>query len=90
MKKFIQWLAKKFNANISTVITETVVKEVEKVVEKEVIKEVPVFDGEVVRGNLTVEGNLVVEGYLEVYGTVTAKEGMGAYGVKAKIECLKK
>ena len=84
MKKFIQWLAKKFNANIT--IKETIVK----VVEKEVIKEVPVFDGEVVRGNLTVEGNLVVEGYLEVYGNVTAQGGVGAYGVKANVSCLNK
>lgn len=86
MKKFIQWLAKKFNANITIKEIKTIVK----VVEKEVVKEVPVFDGEVVRGDLTVEGNLVVEGYLEVYGNVTAKGGVGAYGVKANVSCLNK
>lgn len=80
MKKFIQWLAKKFNANIT--IKETVVKEVEKVVY--------VYDGDVVRSNLRVEGDLVIEGSLEVYGNVTAKGGVGAYGVGANIECLNK
>ena len=80
MKKFIQWLAKKFNANIT--IKETVVKEVEK--------KVYVYDGDVVRKNLRVEGDLVVEGYLEVYGNVTAKGGVGAYGVKANVSCLNK
>lgn len=75
MKKFIQWLAKKFNANIT--IKETVVKEVEK--------KVYVYDGEVVKGDLKVEGDLVVEGRLEVYGSVEAKS-VSAHGVLSSVK----
>lgn len=44
MKKFIQWLAKVFNANITVEVVKTVEKRVEVPVEviKEVTKEVPV------------------------------------------------
>ena len=76
MKKFIQWLAKKFNANIT--------------VRETVVKEIYVYDGDVVSNDLIVKGDLVVEGSLEVYGNVTAKRGIGAYGMSAKIECLKR
>ena len=80
MKKFIQWLAKKFNANIT--IKETTVKEVEK--------KVYVYDGDVVRKNLRVEGDLVIEGRLEVYGNVTAKGTISAHGANARMEILTK
>lgn len=75
MKKFIKWLAKKFNANIT--------------VRETVVKEIYVYDGDVVAGDLVVKGDLVVEGSLEVYGNVSAKGGIGAYGHEAKVECLK-
>lgn len=76
MKKLIQWLAVKFNAEITK---EVIVPIVEYV-----------YDGDVVRGNLTVEGNLVVEGSLEVYGNVTAKGSVSAHGCKSEIKSLKK
>ena len=68
MKKFIQWLAKVFNANITT----------EKVVTKEVVKEVPVVK-EVIKyltngtidGDIIVDGNLVVNGKIEATGGIT-------------------
>lgn len=77
MKKIIRWLARVFNANITSVIKETIVKEVEK--------EVYVYDGDVVRGDLTVEGDLVVEGRLEVYGSVEAKS-VSAHGVLSSVK----
>lgn len=42
MKKFIQWLAKVFNANITVEVVKTVEKVVTKEVPVEVIKEIPV------------------------------------------------
>lgn len=68
MKKFIQWLAKVFNANITT----------EKVVTKEVVKEIPVVkevikyltDG-TIKGDVNVVGNLVVNGKIEATGGIT-------------------
>lgn len=74
MKKFIQWLAKFFNAKI------TVIKTVEK--EVEVVKEVPYYlppDGGIVegdiqiRGNLHATGNILAEGYIKAEGFITAK-----------------
>lgn len=73
MKKFIQWLAKKFNANITTVT-------VQKVYVTEYV-----YDGEVVKGDLKVEGDLVVEGRLEVYGSVEAKS-VSAHGVLSSVK----
>lgn len=68
MKKFIQWLAKVFNANITT----------EKVVTKEVIKEVPVVKEVIkyltngtIKGDVNVDGNLVVNGKIEATGGIT-------------------
>ena len=68
MKKFIQWLAKVFNANITT----------EKVVIKEVIKEVPVvkeiikyLTNGTIKGDINVDGNLVVNGKIEATGGIT-------------------
>lgn len=64
MKKFIQWLAKVFNANI------TIEKEVE------VVKEVTYYlpkDG-VIDGDITIKGNVVVTGYLHVKGSLACKE----------------
>lgn len=68
MKKFIQWLANVFNANI------TVIKTVEK--EVEVVKEVPYYlpkDG-TIDGDITIKGNVVVNGYLHVKGSLACKE----------------
>ena len=68
MKKFIQWLAKVFNANIT----------IEKVVTKEVVKEVPVVKEVIkyitngtIKGDINVDGNLVVNGKIEATGGVT-------------------
>ena len=68
MKKFIQWLAKVFNANITT----------EKVVTKEVVKEVPVVNevtkyitNGTIKGDVNVDGNLVVDGKIEATGGIT-------------------
>ena len=68
MKKFIQWLAKVFNANITT----------EKVVTKEVVKEVPVvkeiikyLTNGTIKGDVNVDGNLVVDGKIEATGGIT-------------------
>jgi cytoskeletal protein CcmA (bactofilin family) len=65
MKKFIQWLAKIFKAEIT----------VEKIVYKDKIVEVEVeklisLDGEI-DGDVTIKGNLVVTGSLNVTGGVT-------------------
>ena len=76
MKKFIQWLAKVFNANITT----------EKVVTKEVVKEVPVVK-EVIKhitngtidGDIMVDGNLVVDGKIEATGGITCYKKGGNY-----------
>ena len=74
MKKFIQWLAKVFNANIT----------IEKVVTKEVVKEVPVvkevtttkevikyLTNGTIKGDVNVVGNLVVHGKIEATGGIT-------------------
>ena len=70
MKKFIQWLAKVFNANITT----------EKVVTKEVVKEVPVVK-EVIKylTNSTIKGDVNVVGNLSVEGSITATGGITCY-----------
>ena len=68
MKKFIQYLAKVFNANIT----------IEKVVTKEVVKEVPVVKEVIkyltngtIKGDINVDGNLVVNGKIEATGCIT-------------------
>lgn len=58
MKKFIQWLAKVFNVNITT----------EKVVTKEVVKYV---SPGTISGDVYVDGNLVVNGKIEATGGIT-------------------
>lgn len=72
MKKFIQWLAKVFNANITTekVVTKEVVKKVpvEKVVTKEVIK---YLTNGTIKGDVNVVGNLSVEGSITATGGIT-------------------
>lgn len=72
MKKFIHWLAKVFNANITTekVVTNEVVKEVpvEKVVTKEVIK---YLTNGTIKGDVSVVGNLSVEGSITATGGIT-------------------
>lgn len=70
MKKFIQWLAKVFNANITT----------EKVVTKEVVKEVTKYltDG-TIKGDIYVDGNLVVNGKIEATGGITCYKEGGNY-----------
>ena len=76
MKKFIQWLAKVFNANITT----------EKVVTKEVVKEVPVVKEVIkyltngtIKGDINVVGNLVVDGKIEATGGITCYKEGGNY-----------
>ena len=76
MKKFIQWLAKVFNANITT----------EKVVTKEVVKEVPVtkevikhLTNGTIKGDVNVDGNLVVDGKIEATGGITCYKKGGNY-----------
>lgn len=62
MKKFIQWLAKVFNANITT----------EKVVTKEVVKEVTKYlTNGTIDGDVYVVGNLVVNGKIEATKGIT-------------------
>lgn len=58
MKKFIQWLAKVFNANIT----------IEKVVVKEVVKYIA---SGTIEGDIKVDGNLVVNGKIEATKGVT-------------------
>lgn len=67
MKKFIQWLAKVFNANI-------VVKEKEvEIVERYIYDVHGVIDHDVIiKGNLTVEGNVTIEGGLSAKGYITS------------------
>lgn len=80
MKKFIQWLAKVFNANITKekVVTKEVVKEVpvEKVVTKEVIK---YLTNGTIKGDVNVVGNLVVNGKIEATGGITCYKEGGNY-----------
>lgn len=87
MKKFIQWLAKAFDANITVEVVKTVEKvvtkevPVEKVVTKEVIKEVekPIYvvsstipsDTKLIENDVVIDGNLEVKGKLYVSGGVT-------------------
>lgn len=67
MKKFIKWLAKVFNANIT----------IEKIVIKEVVKEVPIVK-EVTKylTNGTIKGDVNVVGNLSVEGSITATGGI--------------
>lgn len=58
MKKFIQWLAKVFNANIT----------IEKIVTKEVVKYIT---SGTIDGDVMVDGNLVVNGKIEATKGVT-------------------
>ena len=76
MKKFIQWLAKVFNANIT----------IEKVVTKEIVKEVPVtkevikhLTNGTIKGDVNVDGNLVVDGKIEATGGITCYKKGGNY-----------
>ena len=76
MKKFIQWLAKVFNANIT----------IEKVVTKEIVKEVPVtkevikhLTNGTIKGDVNVDGNLVVNGKIEATGGITCYKKGGNY-----------
>lgn len=58
MKKFILWLAKVFNANIT----------IEKIVTKEVVKYI---SAGTIDGDVMVDGNLVVNGKIEATKGVT-------------------
>lgn len=68
MKKFILWLTKVFNADIT----------IEKIVTKEVVKEVPIvkevtkyITNGTISGDVYVDGNLVVNGKIEATGGIT-------------------
>ena len=85
MKKFIQFLAKLFRANITKteVIFKDRIVEVPVEVIKEIIKEVEVikevfvsFDSDI-NGSVAVAGNLTVKGYLFVEGEVTCYKMKG-------------
>ena len=74
MKKFIQWLAKVFNANITTekVVTKEVVKEVPVVKEVTITKDVIKYlTNGTIKGDVNVNGNLVVDGKIEATGGIT-------------------
>ena len=82
MKKFIQWLAKVFNANITTekVVTKEVVKEVPVVKEVTITKEVIKYlTNGTIKGDVNVVGNLVVNGKIEATGGITCYKKGGNY-----------
>ena len=82
MKKFIQWLAKVFNANITTekVVTKEVVKEVPVVKEVAITKEVIKYlTNGTIKGDVNVVGNLVVDGKIEATGGITCYNKGGNY-----------
>lgn len=72
MKKFIQWLAKVFNANITK--EKVVTKEV--TITKEVIK---YLTNGTIKGDVNVVGNLVVNGKIEATGGITCYKKGGNY-----------
>ena len=85
MKKFIQWLAKMFNANITTekVVTKEVVKEVPVVKEVTITKEVIKYlTNGTIKGDVNVDGNLVVNGKIEATGGITCYKKGGNYECK--------
>lgn len=82
MKKFIQWLAKIFNANITTekVVIKEVVKEVPVVKEVTITKEVIKYlTNGTIKGDVNVVGNLVVNGKIEATGGITCYKKGGNY-----------
>ena len=82
MKKFIQWLAKVFNANTTTekVVTKEVVKEVPIVKEVTITKEVIKYlTNGTIKGDVNVVGNLVVDGKIEATGGITCYKKGGNY-----------
>ena len=82
MKKFIQWLAKVFNANITTeeVVTKEVVKEVPVVKEVTITKEVIKYiTNGTIKGDVNVVGNLSVEGSITATGGITCYKKGGNY-----------
>lgn len=82
MKKFIQWLAKVFNANITTekIVTKEVVKEVPVVKEVTITKEVIKYlTNGTIKGDINVDGNLIVDGKIEATGGITCYKKGGNY-----------
>ena len=82
MKKFIQWLAKVFNANITTekVVTKEIVKEVPVVKEVTTTKEVIKYlTNGTIKGDINIVGNLVVNGKIEATGGITCYKKGGNY-----------
>ena len=82
MKKFIQWLAKVFNVNITTekVVTKEVVKEVPVVKEVTITKDVMKYlTNGTIKGDINVDGNLVVNGKIEATGGITCYKKGGNY-----------
>ena len=82
MKKFIQWLAKVFNANITTekVVTKEIVKEVPVVKEVTITKEVIKYlTNGTIKGDVNIDGNLVVNGKIEATGGITCYKKGGNY-----------
>lgn len=68
IKKFIQWLAKVFDANI---IVEKVVEK-EKIVYRDQVKYLPPEGGEL-EGKVEIDGDLVVHGDIRATGCITCK-----------------
>ena len=82
MKKFIQWLANVFNANITTekVVTKEVVKEVPVVKEVTITKDVIKYlTNGTIKGDINIDGNLVVNGKIEATGGITCYKKGGNY-----------
>ena len=82
MKKFIQWLANVFNANITTekVVTKEVVKEVPVVKEVTITKDVIKYlTNGTIKGDVNIVGNLVVNGKIEATGGITCYKKGGNY-----------
>ena len=82
MKKFIQWLAKVFNSNITTekVVTKEVVKEVPVVKEVTITKDVIKYlTNGTIKGDVNIDGNLVVNGKIEATGGITCYKKGGNY-----------
>lgn len=74
MKRFIQWLANVFNANITIekIVTKVVTKEVPVVKEVTITKEVTKYlTSGIIKGDVNVVGNLSVDGSITATGGIT-------------------
>lgn len=73
MKKFIIWLAKVFNVNLTTEVVK-----VETKVERVYLPTEGKITGDLtIEGNVIIKGSVLVEGGLYSTSYITAKEGVG-------------